>query len=334
MGFVRSKKILFVALGGIFLFALLLRVGYRAFQSRPTGQGIVVGPREKEGAFPVAVAKVIRGSIEEMISMAGTVVPRTRVEVFPRVTGQLQEIKAKEGDKVGKDDLLAIVRGKDGEVIPIRSPVAGIVAQRSFESGEMSLAADAPGSKPLFAIEDTVVVKVEVGVPETLMPLLRVGKEARVRVEAYPLDHYPLAIFKGKITSISPSLDVGSRTARAEVTIDNQDGRLRPGMFAMVGLVRERLENVLLAPKESIIAGDESHLVYVVRDNTVHELEVVIGASDGTRVQVLNPASSENPSVSGEHTAFRPEEGVKEGDEVVTLGARMVYDGQTVKVRR
>jgi hypothetical protein len=59
-----------------------------------------------------------------------------------------------------------------------------------------------------------------------------------------------------------------------------------------------------------------------------------MGASDGTRVQVLNPASSENPSVSGEHTAFRPEEGVKEGDEVVTLGARMVYDGQTVKVRR
>jgi len=330
MGQIAARKIVVVALSGL----LLLFIGYRAFQGRLAGRGGGVTPPEKEGAFPVAVAKVIRGNLEEMISMGGTIVPKIRVEVFSRAYGQLQEVKVKEGDKVSKDHLLATVRGDDGGPVPVRSPVAGIVAQRSCEAGDVALAASATGAQPLFAIENTEVVKVQVGVPETLTTFMKVGMKARVRVEAYPLDHFPLAIFKGTVTSISPSLDAGSRTARAEVTIDNRDGRLKPGMFAMVGIMKEKLENVLLVPRESVIAGEESHLVYVIKDNTVQEREVQIGGSDGRWIQILNPGGSENPSLSGEHTAFRPKASVEEGDEVVTIGARMVYDGQTVKVLR
>jgi multidrug efflux pump subunit AcrA (membrane-fusion protein) len=288
----------------------------------------------EEGAFPVAVAKVVRGSLEEMISLAGTVVPQARVEVFSRTSGQLQQVKVKEGDRVHRNDLLAVVQGKDGGPVSIVSPIAGVIARRSCEPGGVALAMDATNSEALFVVEDIEVVKVQVGLPETLIPVVKVGEEARVRVEAYPLDHYPLALFKGKITSVSPILDVGSRTARAEVTIDNRDGRLKPGMSAMVGLVREQLKNVLLVPKEAVIAGDESDLVYVVRENQVHELEVQTGASDGKLVQILNPERSQNPSLSGEHTAFRPKGSVEEGDQVVTMGARMVYDGQKVKVVR
>jgi multidrug efflux pump subunit AcrA (membrane-fusion protein) len=288
----------------------------------------------EEGAFPVAVAKVVRGNLEEMISMAGTVVPQARVEVFSRASGQVQQVKVKEGDTVHRNDLLAVMQGKDGEPVSILSPVAGVIARRSCEPGGVALAMDAANSEALFVVEDIEAVKVQVGLPETLIPVVKVGEEARVRVEAYPLDHYPLALFKGKITSVSPSLDVGSRTARAEVTIDNRDGRLKPGMSAMVGLVREKLKNVLLVPKESVIAGEEFNVVYVVKDNKVQETEVQIGASDGKLVQILNPERSQNPSISGEHTAFRPKGSVEEGDQVVTMGARMVYDGQKVEVVR
>jgi len=320
------------ALVGLLL--LMILIGYRVSQSRRAGQQAKARPLVEESAFPVAVAKAVKGNLEEMISMGGTIVPKTRVEVFSRKYGQVQEVKVKEGDKVGKEDLLATVRGNDGEPILIRSPITGIVSLRSCEPGDIALGVEATGAKPLFAIENTEVVKVHMGVPETLTTFMKVGMKARVRVEAYPLDHFPLAIFKGTITSISPSLDVSSRTARAEVTIDNRDGRLKPGMFAMVGVVKEKLENVLLVPKESVIAGEESHLVYVVKENTVYEREVHIGASDGRWVQILNPEGSQNPSLSGEHTAFRPKGSVEEGDEVVTIGARMVYDGQKVRVIR
>ena len=321
-----------MALAGLLLLGLL--IGHRVSQSWRTRPGGSMMPFQEEGAFPVVVAKAVRGNLEEMISMGGTIVPQDRVEVYSSVSGQLREVKVKEGAQVKKDDLLAMVRGDDGESAPIRSPIAGIVAERSCAPGDITLAATASGAKPLFAIASVESVKVQVGVPESLTTFMKLGMQARIRVEAYPLDHFPLAIFRGRISSISPTLDPGSRMAMAEVVVDNRDGRLKPGMFAMVGVVKEKLENVLLVPKESVIAGEESHLVYVVKGNTVEEREVQVGASDGRWVQILNPAGSQNPSLSGEHTAFRPKGSVEEGDDVVTTGARMVYDGQRVRVMR
>jgi cobalt-zinc-cadmium efflux system membrane fusion protein len=332
MARIAAKKRLIWALVAVLLLVIL--IGYRVYQSRYAGKEAGITASEKESAFPVLVGKVIRGDLEELIYMAGTVVPRAAVEVFSRVDGQLQEVKVKEGDRVKKDDLLAIVRANDGNPVSIRSPISGIVDHRSCDPGDIAITFDRTNAKPLFAIADTEVVKVQVGVPETLTTFMKVGMEARVRFEAYPLDHFPLAIFKGKITSVSPTLDARSRMARAEVTLDNRDHLLKPGMFAMVGVVKDKLRDIVLVPKESLIPGDESDLVYVVRDNTLHEMDVLGGASDGRWVQVLNPAGSKTPSASGEHTAFRPKASVQEGDEVVTIGARMVYDGQRVRVIR
>jgi multidrug efflux pump subunit AcrA (membrane-fusion protein) len=284
----------------------------------------------------VAVAKVIRGNLEERISMAGTVVPRTRVEVFSRVTGQLQEVGVNVGDKVNEDDVLAVLREDDGGLVSIRSPLTGVVAEQSCVPGDMAVAVDGTTAKALFTIVDTEVVKVRLGLPETLVPLLKVGGEARIRVGAYPLQHYPMAIFEGKITSISPSLDVESRTAMAEITIENRDQRLKPGMFAIVGLMTRKLEDVLLVPKEAVIAGDEFLLVHVIKDDIVHHREILAGASDERWIQILDQGSP-NPSLTGAHRwtpSFGQQSGVQEGEEVVTLGTRMVSDGQKVKVLR
>ena len=326
-----SRKLVMFLVG---LVLLVILIGYRVYQSRHAVEKAGITASEKESAFPVLVAKVIRGDLEELIYMAGTVVPRTGVDIFSKVDGQLQEIRVKEGDRVQKDDLLAVVRGNDGNSVSIRSPISGIVEHRSCEPGDIAIAFDRTSAKPLFAIADMEMVKVQVGVPETLTTFMKVGMEARVRFEAYPLDHFPLAIFKGRITSVSPSLDVSSRMARAEVTISNRDHSLKPGMFAMVGVVKDVLRDIVLVPKESLISGDESDLIFVVKDNIVRQLEVLGGASDGRWVQVLNPVGSRNPSASGEHTAYRPKGSVQEGDDVVTIGARMVYDGQRVKVIR
>jgi len=332
MGHIGTRRIIIAAMGGLLLLGLF--VGHRVSQSWRTRTGGSIISSEEEVAFSVVVAKAIRGSLEEMISMGGTIVPQARVEVFSIVSGQLQEVKVKEGAQVKKNDLLAVVRENESKSIPIRSPISGIVVEQSCEPGEIALAATVSGAKPLFAIANVESVKVQVGVPESLMTFMKSGMQARIRVEAYPLDHFPLAIFRGTITSISPTLDASTRMATAEVIVDNQDGRLKPGMFAMVGIVKEKLRDVLLVPKESVIAGEESHLVYVVKGNTVEEREVQVGASDGRWVQVLNPTGYQNPSLSGEHTAFRPKGSVQEGDEVVTVGARMVYDGQRVRVMR
>lgn len=81
---------------------LVILIGYRVYQSRHAVKEAGITASDQESAFPVLVAKVIRGDLEELISMGGTVLPRTRVDVFSRVTGQLQEVGVKEGDRVKK----------------------------------------------------------------------------------------------------------------------------------------------------------------------------------------------------------------------------------------
>jgi multidrug efflux pump subunit AcrA (membrane-fusion protein) len=316
------------------LTVLVILIGYWVYQFRGTAQEAVIAPPEKESAYLVEVAKAVRGDLEELLFIAGTIVPGTRVEVFSRGTGQLQEVRVKEGDRVEKDTILAVVRENKAEPIFIRSPIAGTVEQRFYEPGNIVIAVEGISAKPLFTIVDTEVVKVQIGLHEAMLSVFQVGQEARVRVSAYPT-----AVFKGKITSISPILDEGSRTAKTDVSIGNRDHRLKPGMLAMVGLVTEKLENILLVPKESIISGDESALVYVVRNNTAHELEVQVGASEGGLVQIRNPG--EIPTGPAGATARENpwairlgESGVREGEEVVTAGARMVHDGQAVEVIR
>jgi membrane fusion protein (multidrug efflux system) len=313
------------------LIVLVVLIGYGVYRFRGAKQEARVTPLEKESAYQVEVAKAFRGDLEELIFLTGTIVPRTRVEVFSVVTGQLQEVRVREGDEVRKGHLLAMVRRNEGDSVSIRSPISGIVEKRSCQSGNIAMAPDAICAKPLFAILDVEVVKVKMGIHEAMLSAFRVGQEARVKVRAYPLD-----IFKGEITGIGPTLNVDSCTVMGEVTLDNQDHRLKPGMFATVGLVTERLENILLVPRESVIPGDETNLVYVIRDNTVHEKEVGIGASDDKSVQILEqgtPGANQARANPWATEAWK-EVGVKEGDEVVTSGARMVYDGQKVSVIR
>jgi multidrug efflux pump subunit AcrA (membrane-fusion protein) len=323
-----SKKFI-AAMAG--LIVLVMLIGYGVYQFRGAREEMRVTPLEKESAYPVGVGKAVRGNLEELFFIAGTIVPRTRVEVFSRVTGHLQEVRVKEGDEVRKGDLLAVVRGNDGESVSIRSPIAGIVEQLSCQSGNIAIAVDRTGTKPLLAIVDAEVVKVQMGVHEAILSAFRVGQEARVRVGAYPL-----AVFKSRIASISPILHEGSRTARAEVSIANRDHRLKPGMFAMVGLVTEKLEKILLVPKESVVPGDETNLVYVIRDNIAHELEVKIGASDGQWVQIMEQATLGTSQVGANpfETGIWEKARVKEGEDVVTTGARMIYDGQKVRIIR
>jgi multidrug efflux pump subunit AcrA (membrane-fusion protein) len=125
-----SKKLIATLVA---LILLVILIGYGVYQFRGAREEVRVTPLEKESAYPVGVAKAVRGNLEELLFIAGTIVPRTRVEVFSKVTGQLQEVRVKEGDEVRKGDLLAVVRGNDGDSVSIRSPIAGIVEAKTPE---------------------------------------------------------------------------------------------------------------------------------------------------------------------------------------------------------
>ncbi len=93
------------------------------------------------------------------------------------------------------------------------------------------------------AIIDDTVLRAEVEVPESDLPLVAIGDRARLKLWAYP-DR----IFLGKVVDIEPLVEQETigRITRVHVRISNDDGRLKVGMTGY-GKILGKMESVALA---------------------------------------------------------------------------------------
>jgi len=92
--------------------------------------------------------------------------------------------------------------------------------------------------------------------------------------------------------------------------IDNQDLRLRPGLFGRMELERRVLSDALLVPLTSVIDFESRKVVYVVNEGTAELREVTLGLVLNQRVLIT--------------------EGLSAGDRYVVVGQQHVADGQRV----
>jgi multidrug efflux pump subunit AcrA (membrane-fusion protein) len=96
------------------------------------------------------------------------------------------------------------------------------------------------------------------------------------------------------------------------VRLENPDGKLKPGMFAEVQLATEQHSDALLAPKESVVDKGDQKVVYLATDGRAVEAQVTVGIAKDDLVELLG--------------------GVKEGDQVITVGQTALKDGSPVQV--
>src|SRR5205807_8688435 len=95
--------------------------------------------------------------------------------------------------------------------------------------------------------------------------------------------------------------------------LDNPQNQVRPGMFARVKMVTDRVSNAIVVPREAVQRGKDGAAVMVVDDtNVAHRQPVELGTSDVAVVAILK--------------------GLHPGDKVITLSATPVKDGQTVRI--
>ena len=121
------------------------------------------------------------------------------------------------------------------------------------------------------------------------------------------MDAYPGDKFIGKVTMISPVVDLGTRAAPIEIKIKNKDHKLQSGMFAKVKLVIEEQKEIPVILKEAIIGRGANTYVYVLDGKRVFLKRVMLGIRQGPYYGV--------------------ESGVKEGDMVVIVGQQRLRDG-------
>lgn len=211
---------------------------------------------------------------------------------------KLEEIEARLKDAAAqrKEAQLALDRTR------IASPIGGHLNHISPVKGDLLKVGD-----PVAQILDVDNVKVTVGVPESDVSAIFDLDEATVILEA--LEGLRIT---GKKLFLSYQPRTLARLYDLELLVPNPDGRIRPGMFARVELVKKVFENALVIPLYAVITQNEDQFVYVENDRHAKKRHVEIGILTGWQVQVVS--------------------GLSVGDRVVVVGQRQLDEGHALDV--
>lgn len=182
----------------------------------------------------------------------------------------------------------------------ITSPLTGFVARRAVDPG-----AFVSQNAPVADVVDVTLVRLVANVVEKDLKQLETGNSANVQVDAFPGE-----TFAGRIARVSPVLDPATRTAPIEIEIPNPTFRLKPGMYARVGITTQTKKNALVLPSSAVVDLGGRRGVFQLQNNVAVFRTVQVGTEKGDIVEILA--------------------GLKEGEEVISTGAGALRDGDRV----
>jgi HlyD family secretion protein len=182
----------------------------------------------------------------------------------------------------------------------ITSPVNGFVAKRAVDPG-----AFVSQQAPVADVVDITRVRLVANVVEKDLKELETGNEATVGVDAFPGEK-----FTGRIARVSPVLDPATRTAPIEIEIPNPTFRLKPGMYARVGITTQTRKEALVVPSSAVVDLGGRRGVFRLQNEVAVFRTVQVGTEQGSIVEILA--------------------GLNEGDEVISTGAGALRDGDRV----
>jgi len=198
----------------------------------------------------------------------------------------------------------------DAQLVRMRvlAPFDGVAGIRLVNIGDY-----VKDGADLVSIDDVAGMLVDFRLPEGVLSRLKVGQVVDVT-----LDGLPGKAFKGRVDAFDSQLDANGRSLLVRASIANDEGLLRPGMFARARLVFSTRDDAVVVPEEALVPqGGRQFVVKVVegpQGPATERLEARLGLRVPGKVEIVD--------------------GLKVGDLVVTAGqARLMRaDGLPVKV--
>lgn len=133
---------------------------------------------------------------------------------------------------------------------------------------------------------DYKVMFMEVKLPEKYISVIRPGQLAKITNYTIPED-----TITGRITQLSPAIDPDTRTFKGNITIDNPNLLLRPGMFVQADIVISHKDSVIVIPKNVILSRQKGKTVFIVDRGVAAERIIETGLENLTEVEVVRGLS-------------------------------------------
>ena len=256
------------------------------------GKGVVqLTDASRENAHIETVA-VTRTNVNVLLSVPGQIsydLNRT-AKVSSPFAGRILKMNYDVGAAVKQGEVMALIDSPELlKPLELKAPMDGTVTERQGAVGGMLDAA-----KEFYTISDLSRVWCIASIGEEESAAVHVGQPATLRVLAYRTE-----TFAGTVVLVGQAIDETTRTLEARIEVDNNAGKLKPGMFATVSLSTDRMENQMLIPDSTVQTVSGQTCVFVEEQPGKYRLtavrlgrqidgqDVVIeGLQPGTRVVV------------------------------------------------
>jgi cobalt-zinc-cadmium efflux system membrane fusion protein len=195
--------------------------------------------------------------------------------------------------------VLGVDKAHPSTVVDVHAPISGVIIGQNVTNAAAA-GVSISGSATAFTIADLSSVWVLCDVYENDIPKLRLGQEAKIKLNAYP--DRPLA---GRISDVGPVLDPALRTAKVRIQVQNP-GFIKLGMFGTATFSSKKKETHAVVPADAVLHLHDRDWVFLPEGgNQFKRAEVHAGAMvEGNRQIIL--------------------QGVKPGQSDITPGQQVV----------
>ena len=186
----------------------------------------------------------------------------------------------------------------------LRAPFDGAVGKRLVNPGEYVRAGSAA-----FYLVRLQPIKFKGDVPERYAG--DVHKDDHVLAYTDAGRDYP---FPGTIERVGPSVASDSRSFPIEASIDNSENKIKPGSFARVSILTQKVDTMLTVPEIAVTTFAGTPRVFVAKDGKALERVIEKAGKMHDRVLVAK--------------------GLAEGEQVVITGVELLTDGKPITIRK
>lgn len=184
----------------------------------------------------------------------------------------------------------------------LQSPINGVVTRLNAVLG-----ANADVAQTLVEVADTHALDVQLVLSPAQAARVHTGQRVTLRDAA----DAPDKVADGRIVDVAAVVDSESRGVLVRVTIDKQQRTVRIGETLSGEVSTDSHRNAIVIPDDALVPTGEGFQVFVVDgEHKAHARPVTVGGRQEHRVWITD--------------------GLKAGEQIVTLGAYGVDDGNTV----
>ncbi|MDR1719972.1 MAG: efflux RND transporter periplasmic adaptor subunit [Dysgonamonadaceae bacterium] len=190
------------------------------------------------------------------------------------------------------------------EKMAVVAPFNGVIVDLPHYTPDVKV----ESGKALLGIMEYARMYVDINLPESAISYVK--PQQPVHITHYTLPNDTLS---GVITELSPAISTETRTFKGKILIQNDELKIRPGMFVKADIVVDKTESAIIIPKEVIQSNRQRKFVFIVEKNAAILKEILTGLEDEKNVEIIS--------------------GLKEGDNLIIKGYETLRENSKVKVQ-